>query len=414
MRIDSSDIIIQQDPLSYANGYIFLQGSPYQTYDPQAGVYDPSRTVYPLIIMPWVSASDPHGEFSGACALHGVTAIYRYMNNGQWVDVEIDNTDTNNYFISDGTTIHGITAPAGAVVIRKNIPPTQVASVIVRPSVVDAIDGRVKDFTSTIDMTTKTATTVQYKLRVADEADPYSPYMVLSPMDITPDQQGRQVITLSVKLYGDNVPVADAYAKYFWYFQYNGQWTQILPDNQVWLLTSFMDNVNHELPRTIQVDMRFFDELHIFASASPIGDTTPTAPDYVHGAERVHFDLSRTCPKDIEGFVFSEVGVKFLDDEYMKRYLQLRGNSGDLTDAEVAKNFRIDWYKEAGGTTSFYSRGKTVEGRVRTDFGATRSQVVSLDPKVFFMKCFKPIVAGGKYWVDTQGRYVCGQDYRQV
>ena len=415
MRIQGSDIVIQQDPLSYGSGYTFLQGSPYQTYDPQAGVFNPSRSIYPLVIMPWVSASDPQGEYSGQCSLHSVTAVFRKMVNGAWVDIEIDNTDTNNYFISDGTTIHGITAPAGAVVIRKNIPPTEVAAVIIHANVVDAVDGLVKSFESTVEMTTKTASTVQYKLRVADETSPYSPYMALNPMNIAANAQGKQPVTCSVKLYGDNVPVADSDAKYFWYFNENGNWVQILPDNQVWLLTSFLDNVNYELPRTIQVDLRFIDELHLFASASPIGDTTPTQPDYVHGAERVHFDISRICPKDIQGFVFGDVGIKFTGDELMKRYLQLRGNGGDLTDAEVEKFFRIDWYKEVNSASSFVSRGKSVEGHVQSDFGATRSAVCRLNPKVWWMNCYKPIVTSdGKYWVDGQGRYVCGQNYRQV
>ena len=206
MKIQGSDIVIQHDPLSYATGYVFLQGSPYQTYDTQSMQYDPSRAVVPLVIMPWVSVNDPNGEYSGQCNLNSVTAIYRKMVNGAWVDVNIDGSEPTKYFISDGTTQQGVTAPRGAVVFLMNVPPAEVSAIIITANVVDPLDGLLKAWENTVDLQTKTATTTQYTLRVDDGVVANGSF---DPRDVQ-KTNGKRLLTLAVQLYADNVEVADA------------------------------------------------------------------------------------------------------------------------------------------------------------------------------------------------------------
>ena len=412
MKIQGSDIIIQRDPLSYATGYTILQGSPHQTYDTQAMEYDPNRAYVPLVIMPWVNAQDtnPDSDYSGRCALHSVTAIYRHMVSNQWVDTPIDNTETSKYYISDGTTIQGVTAPVGAVVFFLNVPPTDVASLVITANVVDQVDGLVKGFENIVELTSKTATTVQYKL-LASEDFPTS--LDIWPLEYT-KTNGHRLLTLSVQLYKENAVVADADCRYFWYLWDGTQYSPITNDNQCWLRTAFLDNTTFELPGTIQVDIDYFDRLRLMASASPIGETTPTSPDYLHGAQRVYFDYRRMCRKDIQGFVFGEKGIKIMGDDSLTRYLQLRGNDGDLTAAQTDEMFRVDWYLKNGNSRTKYSRGQQVEGKAYTNFGATSSNVTTLKPEVYFLRAKKPVKVGTKYLADSNGRLVCGQDIMKV
>ena len=406
MKIQGSDIVIQHDPLRYANGYTLLQGSPHQTYDPQACTYDPSRAAYPLVIMPWVSADDPNGNFSGKCTLNSVAAIYRKMVNGAWVDVEIDGTDPTKYFISSGTAQQGVTAPRGAVVFFVNVPPTEVSSIIITASVVDAVDGLLKPFVSTVDLSTKTATTVQYALRRDNGCIPNGSF---DPRDVQ-KTNGKRLITLGVQLYADGVAVADANAVYFWYLWNGSAYEPVTNDNQCWLRTAFLNNATHELPNVIQVELDYFDRLRLMVSASPIGDGTPTEPDFLHGAERVYFDYKRACRKDVEGVVMNDIGIKLLNDETIKRSLLLRDKNGDIPDSDVDEHFRIDWYLRNGNRTSFVSRGRNVQGKVKTDFSATYANVTTLVPRVFFMKCWKPLKSGTKFITDGNGKIIVGQN----
>ncbi len=410
MKIQGSDIIIQHDPLSYATGYALLQGSPHQTYDPQAMVYDPSRANVPLVILPWVSKTDPNGPHSGPCTLHSVSAIYRKLVNGNWVDTVIDGEDSSKYYISDGTTREGVTAPAGAVVCFENVAPTEAVSIIITANVVDDVDGLLKSFDNTVELVTKTATTVTYKLR-ADDGFPVS--MSIDPRDIEKNQQGQRLLTLAVQLYGDGVAVADANAVYFWYLWNGSSYERITDENQLWLRTAFLNANTHELPNTIQVDLDYFDQIRLMVSASPIGDTVPTEPDFLHGAEKIYFDYKRACRKDVEGFVFGGVGIKLTGDERIERYVQLRDKSGDLTTAEMDEHFRFDWFLRNGNTNTLKSRGQKVTGKAKTDFKATVNNVTNLTPKTYFMKCWKPIVFNGSYLVEG-GRVVCGQDYIEI
>lgn len=414
MKIQGSDIVIQRDPLSYATGYVILNGSPHQTYDPQAMEYDPGRAIVPLIVLPWVSADDPKNEHSGRCTLHSVTAIVRKMVNGAWTNVVIDNTQTDKYFISDGTTIQGVTAPAGAVVFLVDVPPTEAVSIVITANVTDPVDGLVKPFVNTVELTTKTATTVQYKLR-ATEGFPTSLDIDPREFDKTDGKtDGKRLLTIGVQLYKEGAEVADANCKYFWYTWDGLQYTPITDDNQFWLRTQFLDNSTHELPGTIQVDIDYFDHLRLMASACPVGDETPTEPDFLHGSERVYFDYRRCCGRDVEGHVFCNNSIKLTDNEEVERYVQLRAKSGDLTQAEMDEHFRFDWILHNGNHDTFCGRGRSVKGRARTDFQATRTNVTSLKPKVYFMKCFKPVKDGNKYLVDGNGKVVCGQNCEQI
>ncbi len=410
MKIQGSDIIIQRDPLTYATGYTILQGSPHQTYDTQAMEYDPSRAIIPLIIKPWVNADDPNGEYSGRCAIQSVTAMYRHMVNNEWVDTPIDNTETSKYYISDGTTIQGVTAPADSVVFFLNTPPTSVCSIIIMVNVTDALDGLVKSFENIIELTTKTATTVQYKLLPSED---FPTSLDIWPLEYT-KTNGKRLLTIGVQLYRENAEVADANCKYFWYLWDGSQYSPITNENQCWLRTAFLNNNTFELPGTIQVEIDYFDRLRLMASASPIGDETPTQPDYLHGAQRVYFDYRRICRKDVEGFVFGEIGIKLVGDENITRYVQLRAKSGDLTVEEMNELFRFDWYVKNGNSRTMYSRGQTVSGKARTNFSATSANVTSLKPDVYFMRAFKPIKVGTKYLADSNGKLVCGQDELKV
>jgi len=410
MKIQGSDIVIQHDPLSYATGYVFLQGSPHQTYDTQSMQYDPSRAVVPLVIMPWVSVNDPNGEYSGQCNLNSVTAIYRKMVNGAWVDVNIDGSEPTKYFISDGTTQQGVTAPRGAVVFLMNVPPAEVSAIIITANVVDPLDGLLKAWENTVDLQTKTATTTQYTLRVDDGVVANGSF---DPRDVQ-KTNGKRLLTLAVQLYADNVEVADADAVYFWYHFVNGQYIPITDDDQLWLRTPFLDNTTHELPNVIQVELDHFDQLRLMVSASPIGDTRPTEPDFLHGAERIYFDYKRVCRKDVEGFVIGDVGIKLIDNEDIQRSILLRDKNGDIANAAVDEHFRIDWYLRNNNSSSYVSRGRSIAGKARTDFRATHNNVTTLMPKVYFMKCWKAIMFNNKYLVDGSGKVVTGQDYIQI
>lgn len=410
MKIQDSDIIIQHDPISYATGYVILQGSPHQTYDTQAMQYDPSRSIVPLVIMPWVSASDPNGVYSGQCSLNSVTAVYRKVVSGAWVDVAIDGTDPTKYYISDGEEHQGVTAPAGAIVFFVNVPPTEISSIIITANVVDGVDGLIKSFENTVDLSTKTGDLVTYKLRI-DEGVVASGS--IDPRDVA-KTNGVRLLTLSVQLYKDNMAVADAYAVYFWYLWDGTQYAQITPSNQHWLKTAFLNQSTNELPRTIQVDIDHFDQLRLMVSAAPIGDTTPTQPDFLHDSERVYFDYKRACRKDVEGIIVGDIGIKLVDDEFLQRSVLLRDKNGDIPDADVNEHFRIEWFVRNGNNLLSIGDGIAVAGRARSDFLATYTNVTSLHPKVFFMKCWKRVLVNGVRVLDTNGDGIYGRDYINI
>ena len=380
MKIQGSDILISRDPLSYASGYTLLAGSPHQTYDPQARAYDPKRANVPLVVMPWVSADDPQGEHSGSCALKGVSAVYRHMAGGAWTDTVIDNSDTARYFISEGAEVRGVTAPRGAVVLMVDVPPTEAAVLLITATVTDAVDGLVKSFPMTVELTTKTASTVTYRLRASEE---FPVSLDLDPRDFAADASGSRLLKLSVQLYGDNVAVADAV--YFWRMWQDGQWVKLSADNQLFLRTAFVDAASGELPGSITVDLQWFDTLRLMVCASPVGEIRPSEPDSVNGSGTVYFTYRRVCSANLQGFVFGDLGIKVTGDEEVSRYLQLRDSGGDLTEEDTDEHFRIDWKLRVGGSTSHYSRGRRVSGRARTDFGATPSRVASLLPEVSFV-----------------------------
>lgn len=446
MRIQSQDIIVTLDPLSYASGYKVLGGSIRQVYDVNESSYNPSRKMSPLVIMPWIASKDnseiqteqvtfieydeetgeaigeqtverQKGRMTGGCELSGVVyQLYRYRNSA-W-SVETVGTDVSgesqhkSNVVFDEVDADVPDAPKHSLVFKDDIPAEESAYIHVIAYTVDRQDGMEKSQEFDITLTTDTVQEEFLELKPVDGEIP-------TRQSYDPLRSGVTTFTRGAQLYRNGESVADSRAVYFWYVRGEDGWELLTPDNEIsllWLKTAF--DASGRLPKQITIDLSFFDVLNLKVMAAywDAGATKPSAPDNGRCPDAVYYSMRRQLARETVGEVLSVEGIKVTPDAKVVRQLLLRDNRGDLTSAEIQAHYVIEWWKKRSSDTveSYVSTGDTLES-LASDLGVTPSNSVSLCPRVFAKRCYKPVADDdGSYVIDDDGSYVVAQDEVRV
>lgn len=423
MKIKSDEVRIFIDPLSDAAGYKLLAGSPSQTFDGGLNEYNPSREFVPFVILPFVSTQDVNNRYTGEQPLTGVTVKVRYADGTPDVDIAYDAgkeeaAATTNSIVKDYNDWLVPDAPKWSIIFKEDVTPENPVCLIVNAKYADPITGAEKSVEFEVNLVTDTADTEQLELvdTIVDEQD--------RDMTIDPVRAADDAIPLSVQLYRnraagglDGGVVADADATYIWEMLQDDEWVTVTPTNQIFMQRTIEDESDESdadddqtYGKNITIGLEYIDQikLRVRANYSPAGVASDFYSPYIY------YSLRRVQSPNTLGDVVTDAGSKPSLTTIITRHIKLTDSEGDLSSALVNKYYRIDWYRRVSGslTDVFVQRGEYMSKRA-DELGLTLSNIVTTKPRVYRLKCHKPICSGN-YAIAYNGKIITGQNQIEV
>lgn len=396
-RTQVQTVVTTVDPLSVHSRVEVLSGNTVQTYNTDTQEYEPDRALVPLVLMPYVEASDPDGLQDGRQALTAVE-WYEGVPAGDFSNRITAGTD---YDIGDGTATG---FPKGALKVKKNVPADTPVQVFCVAKFTDA----------------RTQTTVRLEMSASLYTMVYESKSYTVRLDcpsswkINPAAETTWQHTLTAQLYGGAEAVGEGNAAYWWEVMSDGDADWHAPtdeDEELWLACRDGDGV---FTRTLTFDARMFKTARFRVRAAYYDGDRPqsAAEDGLRAETLVNVELPPSLKVDllqVKGFrsapdFSTPTGYKVLAYD----------NRGVMSDGQVDAMLRIEWKgrsAKAGSQDVFLGSGREVEF-VPKDKGFDPSYPVGVWADVKFYDRHKAVTDGdGRLVTDGEGRIVIAPEY---
>lgn len=261
VKTQADAIFTTVDPLSLHYGLEIVSGGAVQTYNNETKEYEPDRTLVPLIVAPYVEASDPEGRQNGRQSLTGV----EWYDGAPKADYSNRITAGTDYEIGDGTA-DGF--PKDALKVKKNVSPDAPMQVF---CVVKFTDVRTGETVRTeMGMKLYTAVYESRNYKVALDCP--------SSWTVNPLKETTWEHTVTAQLYSGKEAVADDSAAYWWEVMTDGDDDYHAPtedDGELWIKCRDADG---NYTKTATVDARMFRTAKLRVRAAWYDGERPVAP----------------------------------------------------------------------------------------------------------------------------------------
>ena len=261
IRTQPQGITTQVDGHSGMGGLKVLSGNPVQTYNKDAGEYEPDRTLVPLLLMPWYNAADPDGLMTGE---QDITGAEWYEGAPKEAGANRITAETPGYEISaDGT-------PQWSLTVKKNVPADSPVELYCIYTLTNKKTGAEERHEASAVLRTSVFDSANFALRLTTP-----PARVLNPLDVEPAADGSWEVVYAAQLYNGTEAVPDANAVYWWQKKDKdtGQWRDFTEEETE--LYAAADG------KTLTIDARLTEGVEAYrcrAAYHADGTPAPSAP----------------------------------------------------------------------------------------------------------------------------------------
>lgn len=291
-------VVVIKDPLTATSNITVVSGNAVQYFNAETQEYTPDRGAVPLILLPSVSVVDPTGQMTGIPAITGV----------EWyIGVPLKDgsnritTTTEGFEIGDGT-VTGF--PKFALKVKKNIGINSPVEIYGTAIFTDVRTSEAVRVTNSIKLYTTYQDGQNFSLKITDQPAG----LIINPLDIVPDANGRWPVTISMQLFSGTKAVADANAAYWWKIQNDDKTWREFTQDELDLMVISGRNTDGTWSKSITLDARMFKSVSIQAQAAYYQGTRPAAPQSAELTQIVSFKIQMPARLSVD--IFQTAGAK--------------------------------------------------------------------------------------------------------
>lgn len=347
VKTQADAIFTTVDPLSLHYGLEIVSGGAVQTYNNETKEYEPDRTLVPLIVAPYVEASDPEGRQNGRQSLTGV----EWYDGAPKADYSNRIAAGTDYEIGDGTA-EGF--PKDALKVKKNVSPDAPMQVFCVAKFTDERTG--ETVRTEMGMKLYTAVYESRNYKVALDCP--------SSWTVNPLKETTWEHTVTAQLYSGKEAVADDSAAYWWEVMTDGDDDYHAPtedDEELWIKCR---DAGGNYTKTATVDARMFRTAKLRVRAAWYDGERPSAPesDNIQAETLINVEMPHSLKID----QIQTRGARMASDFSTTAGYEVTAydNRSVLTDAQIGDFLDVRWKAKsakAGSSEVALGSGKAVE-----------------------------------------------------
>lgn len=392
IKTQIQEAVAHVDPFSFIADIRVLSGNPVQNYNRDDDAYEPDRSLVPCLVLPFVSVVDPEGTMNGEQALTGV----EWYEGAPKSDGSNRITGDSNYEIGDGTAEN---FPKYALKVKKNVDPNSPIEIHAIFMFTDRNRNQSVTLERSMIFRTSLFDSRNYSIGINVPQG-----WTVNPLEVTPDENGKWLHTITAQLYSGKEAVPDANAAYWWQIWENGLWRDFT-DEEKGLL------VSGETTKSLVVDMRFVTNASFRVRAAYFTGTRPGSPenDELQKTTTVNVQL----PPSLRAVVRQTQGFKARPNMTGKVGYELAlFDNKKIIGTEKDYLFRFKWFAKSakpGSSEKQVGTGRSIS-LTPSELGMDASYPVSVYAAVEMYRCYGIVVKDGKM-LTNGGKAVVAKKY---
>lgn len=321
MKTKSRSFRVQVAPLTNIIGEIEVKkGNLIQTFSRDSGEYEADRSVYPLVLMPYVNLVDTDGVMTnGAQAITGV----------EWF---IGPPETGTKIIAgmSGYEISASGEVANSLKITKNINVNSPLEIYARYAFTDARVNMSVPVVRSVILRTTYFENSNFSLKI-DKAS----IININPFYCT-KSGGQWPVPINAQMYSGSDALADSNVKYFWYVKDGSSYRQLVATDNFIISGFGTKNMTFDAAKVNILD------LMVRSAFYGNGESVPTAPS--NDQLKVNTTIMVRLPDKVEARTIIEKGVYIkpgVNTAIQERF-EIYDNQGVIVNP--ANYYNITWY----------------------------------------------------------------------